>query len=181
MERREDWESGWEFARCFVMRAKEPKEATMRPTNTSGFGPFRPPGGGIRASALARSFLPLANEHGHPLQPRVAHPLFTCISVPGRAGSSGHWRGALHCRLTSREPLSMSNFATVCTNSLDQLETTATQIAAFNVGSRITAMAWSSRTVSPSFSDDWSIESVNAAIYDSFDLPSHHFDETGLL
>jgi len=75
----------------------------------------------------------------------------------------------------------MSNFATVCTNSLDQLETTATQIATFNVGSRITAMAWSSRTVSPSFTDDWSIESVDAVIHDGFDLPSHHFDETGLL
>ena len=39
-ERREDWESGWVFARCFVMRTKEPKEATMRPRNTSGLGPF---------------------------------------------------------------------------------------------------------------------------------------------
>ena len=46
----------------------------------------------------------------------------------------------------------------------DQLDTTATQIATFNVGSRITAIAWSSRTVSPSLSDDWSIESVDAVI-----------------
>lgn len=41
---------------------------------------------------------------------------------------------------------------------LDQLDTTATQIATFNVGCRITAIAWSSRTVSPSLSDDWSLE-----------------------
>ena len=58
----------------------------------------------------------------------------------------------------------MSNFAMVHTDSLDQLDTTAIQVATFNVGSRITAIAWSSRTVSPSLSDDWSIESVNAAI-----------------
>ena len=54
-ERREDWESGWVFARCFVTRAKEPKDATMRPRNTSGFGPFRPPGGGIWGWRQARS------------------------------------------------------------------------------------------------------------------------------
>ena len=44
-ERREVWESGWVFARCFVTRMKEPKEATMRPRNKSGLGPFWPPGG----------------------------------------------------------------------------------------------------------------------------------------
>lgn len=38
------------------------------------------------------------------------------------------------------------------------LDTAVTQIATFNVGCRITAIAWSSRTVSPSLSDDWSIE-----------------------
>jgi hypothetical protein len=75
----------------------------------------------------------------------------------------------------------MSDFATVCTNSLDQLETAATQIATFNVGSRVTAIAWSSRTVSPSLSDDWSIESVDATIHGRFGLPSHRFGETGLL
>jgi hypothetical protein len=62
----------------------------------------------------------------------------------------------------------------------DQLDTTATQIATFNVGSRITAIAWSSRTVSPSFSDDWSIESVDAR-YGGFDLSSRHFRGIGLL
>ena len=58
----------------------------------------------------------------------------------------------------------MSNFATGFTYLPDQLDTVATQVATFNVGSRITAIAWSSRTVSPSLSDDWSIESVETVI-----------------
>ena len=71
----------------------------------------------------------------------------------------------------------MSNFARMYTNSPDQLDTVATQVATFNVGSRITAIAWSSRTVSPSFSEDWSIESVKTAIPGGLDLSSHHFAE----
>jgi len=66
----------------------------------------------------ARSIVPpIRDEHGHPLQSRVAHPLSTRISLPRRAGSAGCRRGALHCHLTSREQLWMSNLPTVCTNS----------------------------------------------------------------
>ncbi|KAF8163054.1 hypothetical protein B0H34DRAFT_649842 [Crassisporium funariophilum] len=46
-------------------------------------------------------------------------------------------------------------------HSVDILQVTDTvcrRIASFHVGSRITALAWSSRTVSPSSSDKWTIE-----------------------
>jgi len=133
------------------------------------------------ASALSRSFYPSVNEHGHPLQPRLAHPLFTRLSLPRRVGSPGCRGRALCCRLTSREPLRTLDFATVSTNSPDQLDTVATQVATFNVGSRITAIAWSSRTVSPSLSDDWSIESVETGISGGLDSSSHRSRGIGWL
>lgn len=86
----------------------------MRPRNTNGFGPFRPPGGDIRGwvgqsgkrvRQLPIIVLPVRAlvEHGHPLQSRVAHPLFTRLSHTGRVGSPGNWRGALYCHLASCE------------------------------------------------------------------------------
>jgi hypothetical protein len=85
-ERREDWESGLVFARCFVTRAKDPKEATIRPRNTSGFGPFRPPGGDIRGWWQA-----------HPLD-RFSHPRTNIMDIRYNHGSLIHCLRASHSR-----------------------------------------------------------------------------------
>ncbi|KAF5331048.1 hypothetical protein D9619_005706 [Psilocybe cf. subviscida] len=42
-------------------------------------------------------------------------------------------------------------------------DTTCTLLATFRIGSRITALAWSSRTVSPAYSDAWHIDLTCAA------------------
>ena len=160
----------------------------MRPRNTNGFGPFRPPGGDIRGwvgqsgKRVRQSIIVLpvrVLEHGHPLQSRVAHPLFTRLSFTGRAGSPGNWRGALYRCFTSRELPWTSNPVTVCVNSPPQLDSTATQIATFNIGCRITAIAWSPRTVSPSFSDDWSLESVHVTVCGDLNPTSRHIRQIG--
>ncbi|EIM82598.1 uncharacterized protein STEHIDRAFT_103130 [Stereum hirsutum FP-91666 SS1] len=48
-------------------------------------------------------------------------------------------------------------------NVIQISETAATTIASFHVGTRITALAWSSRTISPSSSDDWLLELTAAS------------------
>lgn len=135
----------------------------MRPRKTNGCGPFRPPGGiwgwsWWQARAVDHSFLPSANE----MDIRYNHgSLIHCLrashsqDAPDLLAVGGEHSIAI-LQVVSR--FKIQNFATACINSRDQLETTAMQIATFNVGCRITGIAWSSRTVSPSFSDDWSIE-----------------------
>ncbi|ETW85578.1 hypothetical protein HETIRDRAFT_309790 [Heterobasidion irregulare TC 32-1] len=57
-------------------------------------------------------------------------------------------------------------------------ESSATLVASFHVGSRITALAWSSRSVSPSHSDQWIIELAAASADFGLHLltRSHHIN-----
>ena len=59
--------------------------------------------------SIVRSELPSwTREHGHPLQSRVARPLFTRLSHTGRAGSPCNRWGALRRHLTGGESVLLS-------------------------------------------------------------------------
>lgn len=56
------------------------------------------------------------------------------------------------------------------THHLYQADTGCRSIASFHIGSRITAIAWSSISVSPSSTDNWSIEYVLTLFWSSSNL-----------
>jgi hypothetical protein len=61
-------------------------------------------------------------------------------------------------QIVSRAPFSVSRFIVTQTNI--QSSSSTKRLASFHIGTRVTAIAWSPRTSSPSSSDAWHIEFV---------------------
>ena len=93
----------------------------------------------------------------HPL-PEHIHILRACYNddAPDFVALGGDH--SVHVYLIVRLRLDVALFPVADPFIFRQYESSATLVASFHVGSRITALAWSSRSVSPSHSDQWIIE-----------------------
>ena len=102
----------------------------------------------------------ITHTNGCPTQPRNGGIRSTRLLSRRRSRSSRHWGRTLCPSLTDRD-CSLSLFHSSSEYVLKpsrQTPTSCKVIANFHVGSRITALAWSPRTTSPSLTDEWSIE-----------------------
>jgi hypothetical protein len=148
-----------------TMRAKDASERIKRIISSSMTN--QPP---LLTRRSSHSRPSPANDNGYPLRPRLgdsgrSRQLRRCTR-PDRC-----WWHALSADPTHRESTCVSARESAPRaplhglNSFRQTSTSSRVIANFYIGSRITALAWSTRCTSPSTTDEWSIECVHGLVY----------------
>ena len=140
----------------FLTTAKKTaKEEIESATRSQGFGaPFE---GGMYIEKIKQTgLLSASNEHGHQLSSSNSNFLSSRLSQRRCRRSPRCWRRTLRRHLA--RGARTSNLSSLYPLIHPQADTQCTRIASFHIGSRVTALAWSSATISPTSSDEWLLE-----------------------